>query len=163
MDLTPENIVLCRQAQNIQDLFRNSIKYAGTYTGHYIVWQYKDDPDHYEHISILGEEIEYDRVHKCLFAPGIGHGSHMPENYQILDYDWAWIPRLDQLFDILSGTFMAKIGRLYHFGAGAEISYGIHDIPPLKVFPSPEQLALGLVMYENHNKVWNKTDWINRR
>lgn len=167
MDLTPKNIVLCRQAKELQDLFRNSIKYAGTYTGHYIVWQYKDDPEHYEHISILGEGIEYDRVHKCLFTPGIGHGSHLPENYQVLDYDWAWIPRLDQLFDLMSGGFMAKIAKLFNFGAGISGTDTYFNIClekykglPSNIFRSAEQVAIALLMYENYNMVWDETEWI---
>ncbi|MCK4665947.1 hypothetical protein KAU33_04315 [Candidatus Dependentiae bacterium] len=164
MDLTPKNIVLCRQAKELQDLFRNSIKYAGTYTGHYIVWQYKDDLDHYEHISILGEGIEYDRVHKCLFAPGIGHGSHMPENYQILDYDWAWIPRLDQLFGLMSGGFMAKIAKLFNFGSGIDTYFDVclknYRGLPTNDFHSTEQVAIGLVMLENYEKVWNGVKWV---
>lgn len=164
MDLKPENIVLCRQAQELQDLFRNGFKYAGIHTGHYIVWKYKDEPEQYEHISILGQGFEYDRVHKCLFTPGIGHGSHVPENYQVLDYDWAWIPRLDQLLDMLSGGFMSKLFKVFSFGSGSDIyrdfSLDNYKGLPTNVFHSPEQVAIGLVMHENYNKVWDKNKWV---
>lgn len=163
MDLTPKNIVLCRQAQELQDIFKYTNKYAGAHTGHYIVWQYKNDPEHYEHVSILEVGIEYDRVHKCLFAPGTGPGSHMPENYQILDYDWAWIPRLDQLFGLMSGGFMAKVAKLFSFGSGTDIyrdfSIKNYEGLPTNVFCSTEQVAIGLVMHENYNKVWNGSEW----
>ena len=165
MDLTPENIALCRQAKELQNIFKNTTDYVGLHSGHFIVWQYKDDPELYEHISVLETGIEYDWHNKCLFTPGIGHGSHLPENYTKLNYDWAWIPRLDQLLEMLSGGFMAKVARLLYFGSGTEmftnVSLNNYNGLPSSVFRSPEQVAIGLVMYENYNKVWMDHKWVN--
>ena len=160
VDLSSKNIEMCWKATELQDIFKCTTKYTGMHTGHFIAWKYKDDPEHYMHSSVLEVGIEYDWQRKCLFTPGTGHGSHLPENYQVLDYDWAWIPRLDQLFDMLSGTSISKIDRLYKFGTGTEISHSVNNTQPFKIFPSSEQLALALVMYENYQKVWCKS-WIN--
>jgi len=160
MDDTPENILMCRQAQPIQELFRTNQDYCRFNAGHFIVWGYKDDPDQHIYTTTLGGDIEYDREANCLFRPGVGRGSHLPENYQKLDYDWAWIPRLDQLLDMVSGMRNSKISRLYFFCFGFSEFKNAYEISPLFTFKSPEQIALALVMYDNHNKVWNGNKWL---
>ena len=161
MDDTPENILMCRQEQPIQELFRTNQDYCRFNAGHFIAWGYKDDPDQHIHTTVLGEYIEYDREANCLFQPGIGRGSHTPKKYKVLDnYDWAWIPRLDQLLDMVGGMYNSKISRLYFFCFGFSEFKNIYRTSPLFTFKSPEQIALGLVMYDNYKLVWDENDWI---
>ena len=161
MDNTPENILMCRQAQPIQKLFRTNQDYCRFNVGHVITYRYKDDRHRHDYTSILGEDIEFDREANCLFQPGRGCGSHTPAKYKVLsEYDWAWIPRLDQLLDMVGGMYNSKISRLYFFCFGFSEFKSIYRTSPLFTFKSPEQIALGLVMYDNYKLVWDENKWI---
>ena len=161
MDETAEYILMCREALPIQEAFRTDRKYVGFHTGHFIAWGYKDDPDQHIHISVLGKDIEYDWQRDCLFQPGKGHGSHTPEKYKVLsEYKWIWIPRLDQLLDMIEGMYNSKISRLYFFCFGFSEFKSVYRTSPLFTFKSPEQVALGLVMYDNYKMVWDENKWI---
>lgn len=152
---------MCREAQPIQELFRTNQDYYRFNAGHFITYRYKDDPDRRDHTTVLGEFIEYDREANCLFQPGKGLGSHTPEKYKaLLDYDWAWIPRLDQLLDMVEGMYNSRISRLYFFCFGFSEFKNIYKVSPPFTFKSLEQIALGLVMYDNYNKVWDENKWI---
>ena len=161
MDKTAEYIFMCRQALQIQEAFKTDKKYFTSHNGHFISWRYKDEPDNYEYVEVLGKKLEYDWQRDFIFTPGIGRGSHLKENYrEMTNYDWVWLPRLDQLIDMLSGNYNSKFTRLHLFCYGTGTLNGIYEAPPLFTFESPEQLALGLVMYDNYNKVWDDNNWI---
>ena len=162
MNKTAEYIFMCRQALPIQKAFKTETKYYDSHSGHFISWRYKDEPDNYEYVEVLGKKLEFDWQRDCLFTPGIGRGSHLKENYrEMTNYDWVWLPRLDQLLDMVSANYNSKFNRPHSFCYGLGDFKGIYEVSPLLIFKSPEQLALGLVMYDNHNKVWNNNDWKN--
>jgi len=161
MDKTIEFIEMSRKAQELQDLFRTDIRFDQFHNGYFISWRYKTDSEAQEHVVVLGDHIEFDREAGCLFVPGIGLGSHTPEKYRALnDYEWVWVPRLDNLFDLLSGGYMSKAILIHFFAFGRDVYQGLYPETPSEIFKSIEQIVLGLVMYENYKKVWDGTDWV---
>ena len=70
-------------------------------------------------------------------------------NYGNIDY--IWLPKQDQLQEMVDGTYLAKLVDISNFSLN--ISY-IH------IFESLEQLWLAFVMKEKYNKQWDGTDWV---
>ena len=61
---------------------------------------------------------------------------------------WIWVPRLDQLLYMIVGNQKQVLYKFYHFSLKTN------------EFSSQEQVALGLVMLKNYNKIWSDEDWI---
>lgn len=161
MDETIEFIEMSRKAYELQKLFITDPTYAKLHGGYFISWTYRTDHKAKEHVVVLGKFFELDRERGCLFIPGEGRGSHLASNYHAQnDVDWVWVPRLDNLFDLLPGGYMSRAILMHFFAFGRDEYEGLYTKPPSEIFKSIEQIVIGLVMYENYKKVWDGTDWI---
>ena len=75
----------------------------------------------------------------------------------------AWIPRQDQLQDMVKGKVMNKLRKFFEFVNSSTILFHVNYLDDtLEQFTSMEQLWLSYVMKENYNKIWDseKQDWI---
>jgi len=65
--------------------------------------------------------------------------------------DCIWLPRQDQLQEMVEGTIYEKLGKLYR------------EIVAMDFYPcdSAEQLWLAFVMREKYGKVWDGEKWVN--
>ena len=63
---------------------------------------------------------------------------------------WIWLPRQDQLQEMVEGTHIEKFGRVYR------------AVENMELYPSGsmEQLWLAFVMREKWQKIWVNNDWI---
>ena len=76
------------------------------------------------------------------------------------DWNWQknkeiWLPRQDQLQDILKDTHWTIYGYLEQITKFMS-DYGSIDW-------SWEQIWLGFLMKEKYNKIWNGTDWVKEK
>jgi len=80
---------------------------------------------------------------------------YRPEESQ---YDAIWLPRQDQLQEMIWGGWddIAKMHLLCDFTAEAQELYAHTG-----EFPSMEQLWLAFVMSEKYNKTWDGEKWAN--
>ena len=161
MDKSAEYVAMSRTSQELQELFRTDPIYTELHGGYFVSWTYKANLNPQEHVVVLGKFFELDREKDCLFVPGLGRGSHLDSNYHAQDdKDWVWVPRLDNLFDLLPGGYMSRAILMHFFAFGRDDYEGIYTKPPSEIFKSIEQIILGLVMYENYKKMWDGTNWI---
>ena len=161
MDNSDEYVEMSRKAHELQELFITDPAYTELHGGYFVSWTYKADLNPQEHVVVLGNFFELDREKGYLFIPGEGRGAHLPSKYHAQDdIDWVWVPRLDNLFDLLPGGYMSRTILMHFFTFGRDDYEGIYTKPPSEIFNSMEQIIIGLVMYENYKKVWDGTNWI---
>jgi len=76
--------------------------------------------------------------------------------------DWrkfmVWLPRQDQLQDMIWGDWNLEIAKAYTFTKFYLFVDKVWDIAG--IFGSLEQLWLAFVMMEKYKKVWNGEDWV---
>jgi len=127
MDSTIENIIMCKKALPIQAL-----------------WKFKKG-DFFTTIQQAEKDIKMCLVEDFWLEDD--YAQEMIKSGESLGY-WVWIPRLDQLLDMIIGNYKQVFSELHRFSLQTN------------VFASKEQAALGLVMIENYNKIWSDDDWI---
>ena len=71
------------------------------------------------------------------------------ENPQDWWLNWLWLPRQDQLQEMMSVDPKGLVSRLMNITAALD-----------EDFVSMEQVWLALVMKERYNKVWSEGEWI---
>ena len=88
-------------------------------------------------------------------ARDLGFGPYWYEEKQSKEYSFIWLPRQDQLQEMVinSDYAMTYCSRLWDW-AGKQMSG--HYVMK---FASMEQLWLALVMKEKYNKTWNGETW----
>ena len=126
MDLTEKNIMMCDKALPIQAL-----------------WKFEKG-DYFTTIQQVKVGLGVGLVDdKWLEDP------HAQKKIDIGNMaPWIWVPRLDQLFDMIIGNYKQVFSELHCFSLQTN------------AFDSKEQVTLGLVMIENYNKIWSDEDWI---
>jgi len=126
----PVYILMCERAKEIQKDWKPK---RGDFTnGNLIV---KDSPNGYECIFEL-EEYAYP-FHKD---------------------NSIYLPRQDQLQDMVNDILLRKIQRFYMFARSLEFDGNVTKYS--FSFNSIEQLWLAFVMKERFGKVWNNNSWI---
>ena len=77
--------------------------------------------------------------------------------------DFIWLPRQDQLQDMVEGEFYGKIYSVYAWMQINRVS-GHNETMEVEYCNSMEQLWLGYIMSEKYNKEWNieKKEWEKR-
>lgn len=76
---------------------------------------------------------------------------------EICEEEYIWLPRQDQLQEMIQGSFKEVMDKENEFANG---SYPLYPYMALSHFKSKEQLLLGLIMKEEHNKLWTGINWI---
>ena len=77
--------------------------------------------------------------------------------YSQPDGDALWLPRQDQLQEMLPLEARSYLGPIRDFAFENEMNFsGVRNV---FVFSSMEQLWLAFVMKEKHDKVWNGEEW----
>ncbi len=72
--------------------------------------------------------------------------------------DLIWLPRQDQLFDMMRGGNTKDKLYYFHYWVINEI-YG-NDDAPTDIFHTLEQLYIVYIMQENYGKIWINNKWI---
>jgi len=149
MDKTKTNIKMCQKAKKIQeewhpqvgDIFAESTVSAG--------YHYESFP-YYIH-SIYARTDCYDAPLIFLLAGADCPSSNLLYGIEFEKTEKAiWLPRQDQLQEMIKGTHLKKLGRVYR------------AVVNMELYPSDsmEQLWLVFVMKEKYGKVWNGKDWV---
>ena len=130
MDTSKQYILMCEKAKEIQELHTNNNLEAGNVyvSKYYFDYKVLNDND----IA----EVYYDDGYNC-----------GDRNYRY----YCWLPRQDQLQDILKDTHWTV------YGYFEQITKFMSDSGSMDW--SWEQVWLGFAMKEKYNKIWNGTDW----
>ena len=75
------------------------------------------------------------------------------------DLLFIWLPRQDQLQDILEYSVVDLVYDFYEFCHGLDIFYDDKGKGEFNNFKSMEQLWLAFVMYEKYVKYWDGEKW----
>lgn len=67
----------------------------------------------------------------------------------------TWLPRQDQLQEMIDGDFNITFGNFYRFASAEK-----EDNDEVLKYESYEQLWLAFVMKEKHDKTWHKDEWV---
>jgi len=140
MDTSKEYIEMCKKAEEIQELWNPSIGdwYFGR--GHY-----------YEIIPHFKNEFEVFIL--CDYDSEGGH-FHLEPNHIDKSIE-IWLPRQDQLQEMVGGTSLWKIVSIHRH-------CHLIDTHVPSASSSMEQLWLAFVMKEKYDKTWDGKDWIPR-
>jgi len=82
------------------------------------------------------------------------------EDDEIRDSISIWLPRQDQLQEMMGGLKSGFIDWINWLGNIYGYNYGDKPNGHLRIFTTWEQLWLAFVMHELYSKVWNDEDWI---
>ena len=81
-------------------------------------------------------------------------------SFGISTFDSTWLPRQDQLQEMLGGLEKGFINFPKWLEHTYGLNYGNYPNGHLHIFKTWEQLWLAFVMKEKYNKVWDGTEWI---
>jgi hypothetical protein len=171
MDTTPEYIKMCEKAVEIRE-----------------TWKPRDgDWFSYGSVYLIAN---YQRGNVVAFAydpEALKRSPHMSEYYDHAfrqfdgGYDWedkficyqhhgVWLPRQDQLQEMIEGHWSEVLGRFTYWLDGPNSLVSIPTIKLLKErvdfvkrlerIDSMEQLWLAFVMKEKYGKIWNGEEWV---
>lgn len=152
MDTSEEYIKMCEKATEIQkqwvpqmgDFFQG--RWADNTTHiHCVNYGYKLDGDGF-FVAMTGRE------------PDMNY-----EYYTYPQYNCVWLPRQDQLQEIMNIEYDMLVYEFVEYLCGDTGGHGGNRFADEHVygkFNSYEQLWLAFVMEEKYNKVWNGEDWV---
>ena len=136
MDKTKEYILMCEKAVEIQE-----------------EWTIKDND--YVYINAIDKRLRRVECHKWSFWFNYKCFTSSEKNRFI--NTCIWLPRQDQLQEIIGNEITKHKGKNYHTMA---IIHSIFKYARYKFeFESTEQLCLSFIMSEKYNKIWNGKDW----
>lgn len=166
MDTSKEYIAMCREAKEIQEAFKNE-KYRVSGQGHQIAWRYREEDRYY--FEILERRMDINPREWILFYPGEGFGSHTPEKYRKFEGEWLWLPRQDQLqemiFSMNNGKQLGVIfmDMIVHLNFENEVESCSIKFNQGMIFQykSIEMCLLVILMYLL-GKRWNGETWVKR-
>jgi hypothetical protein len=126
MDTSQRYILMCQKAGEIQ---KSRDARSGDF---YLDYRLKEPG-----ISVYFSEVE----------------EYIPNFGQRFDFEFmAWLPRQDQLQEMIDKNRIKSYEKLHYFLGGNWIF--------LKKFDSPEQLWLAYVMETLYSKVWSGQEWV---
>ena len=136
MDTTDEYIEMCKEARQIQQIWKKTI-------GDYFY-----NPPYYSsnNVSIIFDSYIRNKEEGREY-----YGGTYSNNEQVLD-GATWLPRQDQLQAIVDLNTIVN-WHFYNFVNDGLSTY-------LDYFTSMEQLWLAFVMQKIYNKIWNGSEWI---
>jgi hypothetical protein len=139
MDISEKYIEMCRQAIEIQNLWK------------------RDDGDF---AYTDGDLDSYSKGTRIIWHYKMAHGG-----YHNWDYNWympegcIWLPRQDQLQDMVMPEFeVYGCDAIEHF---MDVFHGFQE-ENNPLFDSMEELTLAFVMHQNYQKKWNGIKWVVR-
>jgi len=167
MDLSEKNILMCEKAEEIQKLWQPK-------GGDWIAFPRITDKSGQIQTASISEFIEIykNKSYQVLSywrgymlqdenAPDIwlkGFNSlavNWKKHIKEFQNDMFWLPRFDQLIEILNYHWQYAIEKLYKYREGNGISF-----PPPLTKISMEMFLLLVVMKEKYNKIWYSEKWI---
>ena len=160
MDTTPEYIKMCEKAKEIQETWKPTggdfylHNYRGT-TGfspetEKVIWP---DDDKFVKIEILCYQPE---DVKDFWVCTNGDLSHVISAQDLFKHHCVWLPRQDQLQEMLHCSIGEGMNRLWAYFHEWFCKIGAVEYSK----SSWEQLWLAFVMKEKYGKVWNGEGWV---
>jgi frataxin-like iron-binding protein CyaY len=152
MDTSKEYILMCEKAEEIQKLKIPKFSFV------IVVDSFGNRGSKCQGITTAGYNC-YNRHHVFMLSnPYAG----------ISKKSLTWLPRQDQLQEMVKEDFTTKESRLYakisHFNNFLEIDDKEERYPLnedlINKHPSMEQLWLAFVMKEKYQKIWNGKEWV---
>jgi len=149
MDFSEKYIKMCQKAEEIQKEWKPKV-------GDWVidVWNEKrplvicvvrDNPDYF----YLSDQFASDKVNI--------YQNHISKLY--------WLPRQDQLQEMLKSYFADIFSIIVNFGLWCDGTYSLNISKNyIKQFTTMEELWLTFLMYEKYRKIWNgkKEKWIKK-
>ena len=83
------------------------------------------------------------------------------DDYEDLDWGTIWLPRQDQLQEMLEEKSLPHLAWLFDKFCNPNPLHPYYKDCQVSAKTSMEQLWFSFVMKENHNKVWSGTEWLN--
>jgi len=144
MDTSETYIKMCEKAEEIQPCLDNPDGVGGTWVSAYILYHtapmnQSHDKDGYYHVI---DEIGRRRCE--------ARGN---EDDYIKSSRAIWLPRQDQLQEMIGGTWSGQLFKLDKWIAAC---------PKYKHIESMEHLWLAFVMSERYGKVWSGVEWVKK-
>lgn len=171
MDTSAKYIEQCWKAVKVQEIFKSKLHKNG-WVGNYVSVKWKETTSMGGFDSVLLQEspsygLSYNRGKWIAYNGQLPKSVHYTRDITEYIKDVIWLPKQDQLQDMINTNFMETQVTFYTFLMNRTIwkdvtlTFLIDRVNKYGgIFKSLGQLWLAFVMKEKFNKTWNGNDWI---